>query len=219
MSQQLNGTIPLNGTRYQYGDYQINMKTGFSQTTNTSAHNMVTCFSPTTTPEHNDTDPLHNEIALCIDGNQPTVVQLIYFYNQTAWTTYVNVSVDLSQSFHTYLVSWRPSYIEWSFDGKLIHRDDGTVNSTIPWENGVIVAGLLKPTMGATGTASLQIQYVSYTPVPIPNNGGSDNALSTGAIVGIVIACAFVVILVIFCCCRASKNSNEKASQPLLGTR
>ena len=66
---------------------------------------MFTCFTPGTTPEHNDMDPLHNELAFCVDGDDASVLKLLYWYTNKTIVTRVNLGFNANEGLHTHMAS------------------------------------------------------------------------------------------------------------------
>jgi len=165
-SQYLMSADPKTGVgrHYRFGRYDVSMRTGH-RANGSAATGTFSCFTPGTTPAYNDTSSKHNEIAICFDGAQPDTVKFLYWYNQTIHKTVHDLGFDSSAALHRYGASWHPDRIDWSVDGKVVHSDIGIAHDTIPWEETVMVVGLLKPHgAAATGTSLLAVEYVSYNP-------------------------------------------------------
>lgn len=170
VSQYLMSADPVTGkgNYYQYGDYEVSMRAGH-RANGSAAGGTFSCFTPGTTPAHGDDDPLHNELALCFDGGNPTQAKFLYWFNQTIQKTIFDLGFDASAALHTYSVWWRPDRIAWGVDGKVVHTDTGIARQTIPWQPTVMVVGLLKPHgAAASGTSELHVEYVAYTPAGAP---------------------------------------------------
>lgn len=68
----------------------------------------------------------HNEIDFEVLGNDPTQVQLNYYYagkgKDQENKEMINLGFDASKDFHNYGFIWKPNSIEWYIDGKRVHK-------------------------------------------------------------------------------------------------
>lgn len=116
----------------------------------------------------------HDEIDVEIKGDDPTWMQVNYWYNNVEHPTLLKLDFDASAGEHEYAFRWSNRSIQWYVDDKLIHEEDGrrgplpvtpgkiilnhwgTVG-TMPWSTDYVVS---------TTPSVMTVDRVSFTPEP-----------------------------------------------------
>ena len=110
----------------------------------------------------------HHEVASCFHGDSPTEVSLAYWSPSTdpaGVVLKVDTGVALHEALHSYSVTWTPTFLSLSLDGKQIANASAAPNTTIPWLAGqaLLINRVLDEHFD--GPALVQVRSASYSPL------------------------------------------------------
>ena len=146
-----------------------------------SINNTLTCFSVYCGTSSCDA---HNEIAICLDPNDPTKIHYSYWIgtdgDKMHQKTYApGNGYSMFQQYHTYGFIWKNNTnLQFTFNGKIVVNATPSANTTtpFPWEF-MNMRVILRPNNADTynGDALLSIGYISYNGTDLIPSGQSNN--------------------------------------------
>jgi beta-glucanase (GH16 family) len=112
----------------------------------------------------------HHEIASCFRGAAPSNVSLAYWSegaNSRGVILEVDTGLRLHEAFHTYVVTWTPTALSLSVDGRRVAHAEAAANSTLPFLPGQALLINRVSSEPYLGDAVVALASAAYAPLAL----------------------------------------------------